>query len=393
MQTAEPLVTPGEPLSPGRLVRYSRQLANPGFGEIAQQRLANARVLVVGAGGLGSATVPALAAAGVGTIGVIDTDVVELSNLHRQLAHGVSDIGRSKLDSIADAVSAIDPEILVNRHAVHLDSSNALDLFRSYDLVVDGSDNFATRYLVNDAAALVGIPLVWGAILRYGGQAGVAWATHGPTYRDLFPVPPAPGTVPSCAEGGVLPSVCAVVGAILCSETIKLITGVGEPLIGRVTSYDALTGRFREISYSASDDVEPITELIDYRAFCGMPSEQDAAAASGFASADRANDTIDAHELAALLDQGAPLQVIDVREPFERAIVAIEPSELLPLGRLGTRLADIRTDVPVVLYCHHGVRSEHALRMLQGAGFTNVRHLIGGIEEFATAVDPTMGRY
>ena len=387
---AGPLVEPGEPLAQERLVRYSRQLANPGFGETGQRRLANSRVLVVGAGGLGSATVPALAAMGVGTIGVIDTDVVELSNLHRQLAHSLADIGRSKLDSVVDTVAAIDPAIVVNRHEVHLDSSNALDLFAKYDLVLDGSDNFATRYLVNDAASLTGIPLVWGAILRYGGQVGVAWAGHGPTYRDLFPVPPAPGTVPSCAEGGVLPTVCSAIGAIMCSETIKLLTGIGEPLIGRVTSYDALTGRFREIEYSASDEVQPITELIDYEAFCGVTKGQ----GSGSGSAEsETGDTIDSRELASLLSAGAPLQMIDVREPFERAIVTLEPSDLFPLGRLGTHLDEIRNDIPVVLYCHHGVRSEHALRLLQGAGFSNVRHLIGGIEDYAKVVDPEMARY
>ena len=203
------LIEPGARLTGAQLVRYSRQLANPDFGELAQRRLGNSRVLVIGAGGLGSATIPSLAAMGVGTIGIVDTDVVELSNLHRQLAHGVSDIGRSKLDSVADTVTQINPDIDVRLHEFHLDSTNALDLFGRYDLVLDGSDNFATRYLVNDAAALVGIPVVWGANLRYGGQTGVAWAGHGPTYRDLFPVPPHPDTVLSCADGGVLSRRCA----------------------------------------------------------------------------------------------------------------------------------------------------------------------------------------
>ncbi|GAA1228148.1 ThiF family adenylyltransferase [Rhodoglobus aureus] len=375
-------------LSREQLVRYSRQLANPHFGETAQHRLSQSRVLVVGAGGLGSATIPALAAMGIGTIGVIDTDVVELSNLHRQLAHGIADIGRSKLDSIAETVARIDPEIEVHRHSVHLDSSNALELFRGYELVLDGSDNFATRYLVNDAAAITGIPLVWGAILGYGGQAGVAWAGHGPTYRDLFPVPPAPGTVLSCAEGGVLPTVCATIGAIMCSETVKILTGIGEPLIGRVTTYDALSGRFREIEYAANEEVNPITELVDYEVFCGVQKDPNTTLTTGAPS-----DTIDSDELASLLRAGEPLQVIDVREPFERAIVTIEPSELFPLGELGRHLEAIRTDVPVVVYCHHGVRSERALRLLQGAGFTNVRHLVGGIDEYAHVIDPAQARY
>ncbi|WP_010203933.1 ThiF family adenylyltransferase [Salinibacterium sp. PAMC 21357] len=391
----QPLVEPGEPLSPSRLIRYSRQIANPNFGEIAQRRLAQARVLVVGAGGLGSATIPALAAMGVGTIGVIDTDDVELSNLHRQQAHGVADIGRSKLDSVAETVARIDPEIGVIRHNVWLDSHNALELFSNYDLVLDGSDNFVTRYLVNDAAALSDIPLVWGAILAYGGQAGVAWAGHGPTYRDLFPVPPAPGTVPSCAEGGVLPTVCAMIGAIMGSETIKLITGIGEPLVGRVTTYDALSGRFRELEYAASDDVAPITELVDYEAFCGLRPAQNSshAATEGDAANDTDTDTIDSRELAALLHSGSPVQLIDVREPFERAIVTIDSAELIPLRGLEGHLGDIRTDVPVVLYCHHGMRSERALRVLQSAGFSNIRHLLGGIDDYAQVSDPALTRY
>lgn len=382
------LVEPGTPLTGAQLVRYSRQLANPDFGQLAQRRLSNSRVLVIGAGGLGSATIPSLAAMGIGTIGVVDTDVVELSNLHRQLAHGVADIGRSKLASVADTVAQVNPDTDVRLHEFHLDSTNALDLFGGYDLVLDGSDNFATRYLVNDAAALLGIPVVWGAILRYGGQTGVAWAGHGPTYRDLFPVPPHPDTVLSCADGGVLPTVCAAIGAIMCSETVKLLTGIGQPLLGRVTSYDALSGRFREIEYSASADAAPITELIDYELFCNAPAKSDATDAAGDSPI-----TIDSPELAALLSADAPLQLIDVREPFERAIVAIEPSLLVPLGQLGAELETIRSDIPVVLYCHHGVRSERALRLLQEAGFANVRHLIGGIDAYSLAIDPKMTRY
>ncbi|CAO1653622.1 ThiF family adenylyltransferase [Salinibacterium sp. NYA9b] len=398
----QPLVEAGAPLSSDRLIRYSRQLANPGFGELAQRRLANARVLVVGAGGLGSATIPALAAMGVGTIGVIDTDVVELSNLHRQLAHGVADIGRSKLDSMAETVSRIDAEVSFIAHDVWLDSRNALELFAGYDLVLDGSDNFATRYLVNDAAALTGIPVVWGAILRYGGQAGISWSGHGPTYRDLFPVPPAPGTVPSCAEGGVLPTVCAMIGAIMCSETVKIITGIGEPLLGRVSTYDALTGRFRELEYAASDDADAITELIDYDLFCGVTAapassgthgSNDASGTGDAGGARSAGEEIESRELAAMLRGSAPLQLVDIREPFEFAIAAIETAELIPLGGLEGRLADIRTDVPVVVYCHHGIRSERALRMLQSAGFTNIRHLVGGIDDYAQVIDPALARY
>lgn len=386
MSSRGALVEPGPPLTPERLARYSRQLALPGFDDVAQRRLANSRVLVIGAGGLGSATVPYLASAGIGTIGIVDTDVVELSNLHRQVSHGVTDIGRSKLDSIADTVSAIDPSTIVVRHDLRLDSGNILELLADYDVLLDGSDNFPTRYLANDAAAIAGKPLVWGAILQYHGQVGVAWAGHGPTYRDLFPAPPAPGTIPSCSEGGVLPSVCAVIGAIMGAETIKLITGIGEPLLGKVTTYDALTARFREIDFAADPDAAPITGLIDYEAFCGLTP---AAAHDD----DAAGDTIDAGRLASLLGSGAPVQLIDIREPYERAIVAIEPSDFIPLGALPRRVDEVRRDIPVVLYCHSGVRSASALAFLRDSGFDNVRHLAGGIDSYATAVAPALVRY
>jgi len=383
-----PLVPVGAPLDPVRLARYSRQLSLPGFDEDAQRRLAGARVLVIGAGGLGSATIPYLASAGIGTIGIIDTDVVELSNLHRQISHGLADLGRRKLESISDTVRAIDPAIQLQLHDERLDSSNALRIFADYDLVMDGSDNFATRYLANDAAAISGKPLVWGAILQFHGQASVAWAEYGPTYRDLFPSPPPPGSIPSCAEGGVLPSVCAVIGAIMCSESIKIITGIGEPLIGTVTTYDALSGRFREISYRTIDDAAPITELIDYDAFCGA-SPVNQSQPSSMTN----HDTVAPDELAHMLERGDPLQLIDIREPFERAIATIEPSDFYPMGGLGDRLDDISRDLPVVLYCHHGVRSESALRMLRSAGFDNVRHLSGGIDAYSATVAPHLAKY
>ncbi len=380
------LVEPGPPLAPERLARYSRQLALPGFDDIAQRRLANARVLVIGAGGLGSATIPYLASAGVGTIGIVDTDVVELSNLHRQISHGVTDIGRSKLDSIADTVTAIDPTTTVIRHDVRLDSGNILELLADYDLLLDGSDNFPTRYLASDAATIAGKPLVWGAILQYHGQVGVAWAQYGPTYRDLFPVPPAPGTVPSCSEGGVLPSVCALIGALMGAETIKLLTGIGDPLLGTVTTYDALTGRFREIDFAADPDAVPITGLIDYELFCGITpaAEHDD---------EEVGEDVDARQLASILESGDPVQLIDIREPYERAIVSIEPSDFIPLGSLVQRIDEVRRDIPVVLYCHSGVRSASALAYLRDSGFDNVRHLAGGIDSYSTTVAPALVRY
>lgn len=385
MASIDPLVSPAAPLDPHRLARFSRQLSLPGFDEVAQRRLAHARVLVIGAGGLGSATVPYLASAGVGTIGIIDTDVVELSNLHRQIVHGMADLGRSKLDSIADAVAAIDPTTVVIKHGEHVDSSNILDILADYDVLLDGSDNFPTRYLANDAAALAGKPLVWGAILRYSGQVSVAWAEHGPTYRDLFPSPPPPGSVPSCAEGGVIPSVCAVIGGIMSAETIKIITGIGEPLIGTVTTYDALTGRFRDLPFGRSDDVAPVTELIDYEVFCGVAPTTDAAKELA--------ESIEPDELARLLSAGGAMQLVDIREPYERSIACIDPSDFLPLGSLMEHLDHIRRDAPVVLYCHSGVRSAYALRLLRNAGFDNVSHLAGGIDRYSVAVAPTLVRY
>lgn len=358
----------------------------PGFGEPAQQRLHAARVLVVGAGGLGSTTVPALAAAGVGTIGIVDDDTVELSNLHRQVAHGVTDVGRAKVDSLAESVASIDPTVRVLRHPVRLSAANIMDILADYDLIVDGSDNFVTRYLTNDAAELSDKPLVWGAILRWDGQAGVAWATHGPTYRDLFPVPPSADGVLSCELGGVLPAVCAVIGSILSGEVVKLITGIGEPLLGRVTTYNALTGRFRELAYSANPDAAPVTELIDYDAFCGLSTSPtdgaDLSAATGISAAD----------LIQLLAIRPDVQLVDVRESFESAITALPGSAFIPLRGLEDALEDIRTDVPVVVYCHHGPRSIDGVRRLHAHGLTNANYLIGGVDAFA-AVDASIIRY
>ena len=381
-------VEPGPSLTPERLARYARQLALPGFDELAQRRLASARVLVIGAGGLGSATVPYLAAAGIGTIGIVDTDVVELSNLHRQIAHGMNDLGRSKIDSITDAVLAIDPEIVVVPHPVRLDSSNALDLFAHYDLVLDGSDNFPTRYLVSDAAQLSGIPLVWGSILGYGGQVGVSWAEHGPTWRDLFPQPPAPGEVPSCATGGVLPGVCATIGSIMVTEAMKLLTGVGRPLLGRVSVYDAITATFREVRFERSPDAAAVTGLVDYELFCGLRQAEGTAVPM----AEHSGTEVSPARLAELLREPGKLQLIDIREPWEARIVSLEGSELIPLGGLPDAIDRVRRDVPVVLYCHSGARSAQAVRFLENAG-VRASHLTGGIDAYATSIDPSLARY
>jgi adenylyltransferase/sulfurtransferase len=277
-----------------------------------------------------------------------------------------------------------------------LTSSNALHLFEQYDLVVDGSDNFPTRYLANDAAALVGVPLVWGAVSQYSGQAGVAWAAKGPQYRDLFPVPPKPGSVLSCAEGGVMPTVCAVIGSIMATEALKLIAGIGEPLVGRVITFDAMSGGFRELSYQRDPSASPITELIDYEAFCGVGP---AGKSDGSTNAvrleghTRLTDEISAQQLAGELDSGAPVTLLDVREPWEAAIVSLPGSILVPLGDLEQSLANVPRDRPVVVYCHLGIRSERALEIVKSAGITDSRHLAGGIDSWSVNVDPASSRY
>jgi adenylyltransferase/sulfurtransferase len=413
------------PQSPASLTsdRYVRQLSLPGFGPAAQASLARARVLVIGAGGLGSSVLPVLAAAGVGsaaagsdaavaahgTIGIVDDDLVELSNLHRQYIHGTADVGRPKVASAADALAALNPETRVTVHNQRLTAANALDLFAGYDLVIDGSDNFPTRYLANDAAALTGIPLVWGAVSQYAGQAGVAWAARGPQYRDLFPSPPPAGSVLSCADGGVLPSVCAVIGAILATETLKILTGIGDPLVGRVTTFDALTGGFRELEYGPDPSAPPITELIDYDLFCGVGRSGDGTdVATGADGADGdeggRGDGISADELAAQLGSRT-IVLLDVREPWEVAVATLPGAVQVPLGSLETALrrdsadlgytniAGITSGTELVVYCHHGIRSAVALATLNHAGFTAARHLEGGIDAWSRRIDPSLARY
>ena len=354
--------------------RYARQRILPGFGNPAQAALTKARVLVIGAGGLGSTVIPALAAAGVGTLGIVDDDTVELSNLHRQLVHGIADVGASKVSSAASTVRALDPATTVIEVDARLTRDNALELFAQYDLVLDGSDNFATRYLTNDAAILAGLPLVWGAVSQYGGQAGVAWHAKGPTYRDLFPSPPPPGSVLSCAVGGVLPTVCAVIGSIMATEAIKILTGVGEPLLGRVTTFDALTGLFREIGYDRDPEGSPITKLIDYEAFCGVA------------------DGISPAELATLLEAGPPL-LLDVRETWEAEIAVLPGAVVIPFGSLASVVGSLDAHAATVVYCHHGTRSAAALAMLREKGFTAARHLEGGIDAWSREIDPGLARY
>ncbi len=387
-----PLVEPGPELSADEVARYARHLILPDVGVLGQRRLRNARVLVVGAGGLGSPVLLYLAGAGVGPIGIVDEDVVDASNLQRQVVHGTAADGRAKVESARDAVLGVNPDVDVVLHPVRLDATTVLDVLRGYDVVVDGTDNFATRYLVNDACALLGLPEVWGSIFRFDGQVSVWWAGHGPTYRDLHPAPPPPGSVPACAEGGVLGVLCGAVGSVMATEVVKLVTGAGEPLVGRVLVYDALRMDWRTVRVRPNPAVAPITGLVDYEAFCGVPQADPAADGAG-----GEDDEVSPAALAALLADDAVL-LVDVREPHEREIVAIPGSVLVPLGRFtgGDALAEVdalAAGRPVVLHCRSGARSAQALGVLRDAGRADARHLAGGVLAWVRDVDPSLPVY
>src|SRR5882724_5365194 len=382
-----PLVSPADDLTVEEVRRYSRHLIIPDVGVDGQKRLKNAKVLVVGAGGLGSPALLYLAAAGVGTLGVIDFDTVDESNLQRQIIHGQSDVGRPKAESARDSIAEINPFVKVNLHQTHLSSENALDIFRDYDLIVDGTDNFATRYLVNDAAVLLGKPYVWGSIFRFEGQVSVFWEEHGPQYRDLYPEPPPPGMVPSCAEGGVLGVLCASICSIMVTEAIKLITGIGETLLGRLMVYDALEMSYRTIKIRKDPNGEKITELIDYDAFCGVVSEDARDAA--------ADHTITPLELKQKIDGHEKFLLVDVREPHQFEIVRIPGSVLIPKDRIlsGAALAELPQDRQIVLHCKSGARSAEALAALHQAGFADAVHVGGGVLAWAREVDPSLPTY
>jgi adenylyltransferase/sulfurtransferase len=386
-----PLVEPASELSTDEIRRYSRHLIIPDVAMTGQKRLKAAKVLAVGAGGLGSPTLMYLAAAGVGTLGVIDFDVVDESNLQRQIIHGQSDVGRSKAESAREAIREINPYVTVRLHQERLDSSNALEIFADYDLIVDGTDNFATRYLVNDACVLLGKPYVWGSIYRFDGQAAVFWAEYGPCYRCLYPEPPPPGMVPSCAEGGVLGVLCGSIGSIQTTEAIKLLTGIGEPLVGRLMIYDALEMSYRTVRVRKDPECPlcgknpTITELIDYEAFCGEVSDEAVEAARG--------STITAAELADMRQRGEEMLLVDVREPAEWEIVRIPGAVLIPKGDLPAHLSDLPQNKQVVLYCKTGVRSAESLALLKSAGFASAKHVQGGVTAWARQVDKSLPIY
>jgi adenylyltransferase/sulfurtransferase len=409
-----PLVEPSAPLSTEEIERYARHVLIPEMGMEGQRRLKNARVLVVGAGGLGSPALMYLAAAGVGTIGVLDCDVVELSNLQRQVVHGIADVGRLKSESAAQRLASVNPLVRVIRHDVRIDSTNALKIIAGYDLVLDGTDNFPTRYLLNDACVLLGKPNVWGSIYRFDGQASIWWAQHGPCYRCVFPEPPPPGLVPSCAEGGVLGVLCAAIGSVQAAEAVKLIVGIGDPLVGRLMVHDALRQSWDVLSVHKNPECAvcgespTVTELVDYEAFCaarppagaGVPGRSVTASAGAMipAAADGAVPEISALELADLLaDKRGPQGVllIDVRATQERTIAGIPGAKAIHLDefRSGAALSLIPFDQPAVIFCRMGVRSEEASRILIEAGHPDVRSLRGGVLAWVRDVDPTQPRY
>lgn len=391
MPSLPPLVEPAAELTRDEVARYSRHLIIPDLGVDGQKRLKNAKVLVIGAGGLGSPTLLYLAAAGVGTIGIVEFDVVDESNLQRQIIHGQSDIGRSKAQSARESILEINPLVTVRLHEQRLEADNAVQLFEQYDLILDGTDNFATRYLVNDAAVLAHKPYVWGSIYRFEGQVSVFWEDApdgvGLNYRDLYPEPPPPGLVPSCAEGGVLGILCASIASIMGTEAIKLITGIGETLLGRLMMYDALAMTYRTITIRKDPETPKITELIDYESFCGVVS--DAAAAVAQESA------VTPLELRQLLDSGKNLALIDVREPVEWEINHIAGAELIPKSAIesGEGLSRLPHDRTPVLYCKTGVRSAEMLAVVKKAGFADAMHLQGGIVAWAKQIDPDMVLY
>jgi sulfur-carrier protein adenylyltransferase/sulfurtransferase len=376
-------------LTPDERQRYHRHLILPHVGEEGQRRLKAARVLVVGAGGLGSPVALYLAAAGVGHIGIVDEDVVEVSNLQRQVLHSTRDVGQPKVTSARTTLRELNPHTSVQTYHARLTSANALDIIRGYDVVVDGTDNFPTRYLINDACVILRKPNVHGSVLRFEGQASVFAADGAPCYRCLFREPPPAGSVPNCAEGGVLGVLPGLVGMIQATETIKLITGAGESLAGRLLLIDALRMQFRTIELAADPEcpacgTREIATLGDYDALCGVAADGDPGAVE---------DEITPVELAALLERGIPISLLDVREPYEWAVARLPDARLVPLNSLPNAVHSLDRAADIVVYCHHGMRSAAAMDWLRDQGFTRVRNLVGGIDRWSIEVDPSVRRY
>jgi len=380
-------------LSHEEIHRYSRHLLIPDVGLSGQQKLKAASVLIIGTGGLGSPIALYLAAAGVGRIGLVDYDIVDFSNLQRQIIHGESRLGDLKVESARDRMLDLNPEIQVDVFNEFLTSENAFEIADSYNIIIDCTDNFPTRYLVNDLCVLTGKPNVYGSIFRFDGQASVFFAQEGPCYRCLFPEPPPPGLVPSCAEGGVLGVLPGTIGSIQATEALKLILGIGDPLIGRLLLYDALDLSFQTVKLQKNPDCKicgstpEITELIDYEDFCGVPARDHDQGSAG------EEWDITALELASKLKEGTELRLIDVREPHEREISNLEGSEIFPLGQFASRLSELDSSQEIVLFCKVGTRSTRALEILASAGFKKVKNLKGGINAWANEVDPNMPIY
>ena len=387
------VAAPPTTLSNEKILRYSRHLIMPEVGMEGQLKLKNASVLLVGAGGLGAPLGLYLAAAGIGRIGLVDFDIVDFTNLQRQVIHGTKDVGRKKLDSASDKMSDINPNVKIEKHEVALTSDNALDILRNYDYIVDGTDNFPTRYLVNDACVLLKKPNVYGSIFRFEGQCTVFAYPGGPCYRCLYPEPPPPGLVPSCAEGGVLGILPGIIGLMQATETVKLILGVGEPLVGRLVLYDALAMRFRELKLRRNPecpvcgDHPTLHKLIDYQEFCGVPHQEPTpppVANSG---------EIEPTEVKQKIDRGDKFVLIDVREPHEYKICNIPGAKLIPLGEFPQHVGEFNPDDDIVIHCRSGMRSAKACNVLRAAGFQHVRNVVGGILAWSDQVDPSVPKY
>ncbi len=397
METRQPLIQSpngGPQLSNEEIARYSRHLIMPEVALDGQKKLKSSRVLTIGAGGLGSPLALYLAAAGVGTLGIVDFDIVDESNLQRQIIHGTSDLGRPKMESARDRIQDINPNVSVEAFEEALSSENALEIFEDFDVIVDGTDNFPTRYLVNDASVLSGKPNVYGSIFRFEGQASVFYAKEGPCYRCLYPEPPPPGLVPSCAEGGVLGILPGAIGTIQATETVKLILGIGEPLIGRLLLYDALGMSFKEMKLRKDPNCPvcgenpTVTELIDYQEFCGIPQAQQAEDVDELPE-------IGVHDLKEKLEAGERVAVLDVREPHEYEVANLEAqgAKLIPLGELPERLAELNQNDEIAVHCKTGGRSARAVKILQNAGFGNVYNVEGGITAWSEEIDPSIPKY